>query len=246
MKRILIIGATSAIAIACARRWAAQGSQFFLVARHAERLAQTAADLKMRGATQVEVFEMDATDTPKHALMLEAALSYLHQIDLALVAHGSLFDQKLCEQDLSLTLQTFADNATSTIALLTVLGNQFERQQCGALAVISSVAGDRGRPSNYVYGSAKAAVSSFCEGLRARLFKFGVLVMTVKPGFVDTPMTQGLPLPTFLVATPERVADDILRGLSHKKAVLYTPGFWQWIMLIVRHIPQFIFQRLHL
>lgn len=246
MKRVLIIGATSAIATACARLWAVQGSEFFLVARNAEKLQQTAADLQGRGARSVTVHEMDATDIAAHPAMLANCVGALRQIDIALIAHGTLPDQKACEQDVNVALQELANNGTSVIALLTLLANQFEAQRCGSLAVISSVAGDRGRPSNYLYGTAKAAVSTFCEGLRARLFKVGVQVTTIKPGFVDTPMTKGLPLPGPLVATPEQVAERIVKGIESKADTLYTPGFWALIMLIIKCIPTLIFKRLNL
>jgi decaprenylphospho-beta-D-erythro-pentofuranosid-2-ulose 2-reductase len=246
MRRILIIGATSAIATACARLWAEQGAEFFLVARNNEKLQQTAADLKARGAKAVTLHIMDATDFAAHSVMLESCLASLQQIDIGLIAHGTLPDQKVCEQHVEVALQEFANNGTSVIALLTRLANQFEAQRCGTLAVISSVAGDRGRPSNYLYGTAKAAVSTFCEGLRARLFKVGVHVITIKPGFVDTPMTQGLPLPAALLAKPEQVAIRILAGIERKTANLYTPGFWALIMLVIRSIPQPIFKRLNL
>lgn len=246
MKRVLIIGATSAIATACARLWAEQGSEFFLVARNTEKLQQTAADLQARGAKAVAVHCMDATDLTAHPGMLESCLAAMQQIDVALIAHGTLPDQRACERDVTMAMQEFANNGTSVIALLTLLANQFESQRCGTLAVISSVAGDRGRPSNYLYGTAKAAVSTFCEGLRARLFKVGVHVVTIKPGFVDTPMTQGLPLPAALVAKPEQVAQRIIAGIERKASTLYAPGFWTLIMLIIRSIPQPVFKRLNL
>lgn len=246
MKKVLIVGATSAIANACARLWAEQGAEFFLVARNDEKLEQTAADLKGRGAKAVTLHNMDATDFAAHPAMLEACLSALQQIDIALIAHGTLPDQKACEQDVAVALQELANNGTSVIALLTQLANQLETQRCGTLAVISSVAGDRGRPSNYLYGTAKAAVSTFCEGLRTRLFKVGVHVITIKPGFVDTPMTKGLPLPAALVAKPEQVAKRIVQGIERKASILYAPGFWALIMLIIRSIPQPIFKRLNL
>jgi decaprenylphospho-beta-D-erythro-pentofuranosid-2-ulose 2-reductase len=246
MKRVLIIGATSAIATACARLWAAQGCKFFLVARNLEKMEQTAADLTSLGANAVNLHLMDATDTTAHPAMLEHCLSTLGQIDIALIAHGTLPDQKACEQDANVALKEFTNNGTSVIALLTLLANQFEIQRCGSLAVISSVAGDRGRPSNYLYGSAKAAVSTFCEGLRARLFKVGVHVTTIKPGFVDTPMTQGLPLPGPLVASAEQVAALIVAGIARKANTLYTPRFWAPIMLIIRSIPVTIFKHLNL
>lgn len=246
MKRVLIIGATSAIATACARLWAEQGSDFFLVARDNEKLEQTAADLRARGARAITLHSMDATNFFAHPTMLDNCLSALRQIDIALIAHGTLPNQKACEQDVDVALQEFANNGTSVIALLTLLANQFETQRCGSLAVISSVAGDRGRPSNYLYGAAKAAVSTFCEGLRARLFKVGVHVIDIKPGFVETPMTHGLPLPAVLVAKPEQVARDIVYGIERKVTTLYTPSFWALIMLIIRNIPQPVFKRLNL
>ncbi len=246
MKRILVIGATSAIATACCRLWAEQGHEFFLVARDAEKLQQTAQDLEARGAKSVNSFTMDVLDTPQHALMLQQCISTHRQIDIALVAHGTLPDQAACEQDAELALQEFSINGSSVISLLSLLAEQFTLQRCGSLAVISSVAGDRGRPSNYLYGSAKAAVSAFCEGMHARLFKIGVHVITIKPGFVDTPMTQGLALPKALVVPPEYVAKQIVSAINNKKAVLYTPRFWALIMLIIRSIPNFIFKRLNL
>ena len=246
MKKVLIIGATSAIAGACARLWAEQGAEFFLAARNPERLEQVAADLCVRGAAAVTCHCMDATDIGAHRAMLESCLVALQQIDIALIAHGTLPDQSTCEREVDVALREFASNGTSVIALLTCLANQFEAQRLGTLAVISSVAGDRGRPSNYLYGTAKAAVSTFCEGLRARLFKVGVHVIDIRPGFVDTPMTQGLPLPGPLVAKPEQVAQRIVKGLEAKANTLYAPGFWALIMLIIRCIPQFVFKRLNL
>lgn len=246
MKRVLIIGATSAIATACARRWATEGSEFFLVGRNLEKLQQTATDLEGRGAKSTTLHAMEATDTNAHVAMLESCVSAMRQVDIALIAHGTLPDQQQCEQDPTIALQEFSNNGTSVIALLTLLSNHFETQRCGTLAVISSVAGDRGRPSNYLYGAAKAAVSTFCEGLRARMFKVGVHVITIKPGFVDTPMTQGLKLPKALVAQPDQVAKRITDGIDRKKDVIYAPGFWSLIMLIIRSIPRSVFKRINL
>jgi len=243
MKRVLIIGATSAIASACARAWAEQGCEFFLVARSVEKLEQVKADLAARGAKAVAVYRMDATDFAAHGPMLESCITAMRQIDVALIAHGTLPDQKKCEQDVVVALDELTNNGVSVISLLTVLANQFEVQRCGTLAVISSVAGDRGRPSNYLYGTAKAAVSTFCEGLRARMFKVGVHVITIKPGFVDTPMTQGLALPKLLVADPTQVAKLILKGINKRNNTLYVPGFWRFIMLIIKAVPDFVFKR---
>lgn len=246
MKKVLIIGASSSIATACARQWATQGTEFFLVARNAERLEQNRADLIARGATSVTVYTMDAVDFPAHPAMLESCLAALWQIDVALIAHGTLPDQKACELDVDVALQELANNGTSVIALLTLLANHFEKQHCGTLAVISSVAGDRGRPSNYLYGTAKAAVSTFCEGLRARMFKVGVHVIDIKPGFVDTPMTKGLQLPSLLVSKPEQVGLRIVKGIERKVDVLYAPGFWRFIMFIIKNLPNMVFKRINI
>ena len=246
MKKVLIIGATSSIATECARLWAAEGAEYFLVARSHEKLELSAADLRARGAKNVTLYAMDATQFVAHPLMLTACLEALGLIDVALVAHGTLPDQKACEQDVSNMLEEFTTNGLSVIALLTLLANQFETQRCGKLAVISSVAGDRGRPSNYVYGAAKATVSTFCEGLRARLFKVGVQVLTIKPGFVDTPMTQGLSLPAALLAQPEDVAKKIVRAVERNVDTLYVPGFWKLIMMVIKSIPSAVFKRLNL
>lgn len=243
MKNILIVGATSAIAIACARQWTTQGARFFLVARNGERLQQVAADLSARGAQLAAFYQLDVDCVDQHAEMLDRCHRELGALDIVLVAPGTLPDQAACQADPALAIREFNTNAVSIIALLTPIANTLEAQKRGTLAVISSVAGDRGRPSNYLYGSAKAALSAFCEGLNARLFKAGVHVLTIKPGFVATPMTAGLPLPGPLVATPDQVAHDILRAVEKRKDVLYTRWFWAFIMLIIRCVPRFLFKR---
>lgn len=246
MKRILIIGATSAIATACARIWAKEGAEFFLVGRNIEKLSQVRSDLVVHGATAATIYSLDANDISGHPAMLENCVMTLKQIDIALIAHGTLPDQKSCEKDVNQALQELSNNAISVIALLTLLANQLEAQRYGSLAIISSVAGDRGRPSNYVYGAAKAAVSTFCEGLRARLFKVDVSVTTIKPGFVETPMTKDLKLPSMLIAQPEKVAISIVKAIKNKANTVYTPTFWAFVMLIIKLLPNFIFKRISL
>ena len=242
---IVIIGATSAIAEACARRWAERSAQFFLVARDVVRLEQIKADLTARGATAT-IHVLDANEFTLYDDMVRRAQQVLKQIDIVLIAHGTLSDQKQCEQSAQVALAEIATNGTSAIALLTQFANVLETQRSGTLAVISSGAGERGRPSNYVYGSAKAMVSAFCEGLRARLFKAGVHVLVIKPGFVATPMTAHLNLPAALTATAEAVAEDIDKAIQRRRDVLFTPWFWRWIMLIIRMIPGALFKKLKL
>lgn len=245
MKRILIIGATSAIAAECARLWAAKGAAFMLAGRNADKLAAVADDLRVRGAAQLHTFQLDADDVSRHAALL-AATQQLGDIDIALIAHGVLPDQAACEADPALVVAQFTTNATSQLALLTALATVFEKQQHGALAVITSVAGDRGRPTNYAYGSAKAAVSAFCEGLRARLFKSHVSVTDIRPGFIATPMTAHLQLPSALVAQPADIAPRIVAAIERGTDVVYTPAFWWLILFVVRYLPGFIFKRMKL
>lgn len=245
MQKILIIGATSAIAEASARCWAARGEALFLVGRNALRLEIIAADLRVRGAASVGCFTMDATDTAAHSAMLDAATAVLGGLDVALIAHGTLPDQKACEASAELTLQEIGNNGLSVVALATLLGNRLEEQGHGTLGVISSVAGDRGRQSNYVYGAAKGMVSLFLQGLRNRLAKKGVQVLTIKPGFVDTPMTASFKKGA-LWAQPDDIARGILRAIEQRKDEVYLPGFWRLIMLLIRHIPERLFKRLSL
>ena len=244
-KRILIIGATSAIAEAAARQWAARGDALFLVGRKRQKLDDIAADLKVRGAANAGVFEMDATDAAMHPSMLEAAVTALGGLDVALIAHGTLPDQKACEASVAMTLAEIDNNGLSVVALCTLLGNHFEAQGSGSIAVISSVAGDRGRQSNYVYGAAKGMVTRYLQGLRNRLAKKGVQVLTIKPGFVDTPMTAEFKKGA-LWAQPADVARGILAAIDKGRDEVYLPGFWRLIMLVIRHIPEFVFKKLSL
>ncbi len=245
-QNILIIGATSGIAEALARRYASEHANFFLVARNTSKLEVIATDLIARGATKVQVFAMDANNSNLISQMIETAWKSFGAIDIALIAHGTLPEQSRAETDVSYAIAEFRNNAESVIACLTLLAQSFEKQGKGLIAVIGSVAGDRGRASNYLYGSAKAAIDSYASGLRARLFGAGVHVLTIKPGFVATPMTANLNLPTRLTVTPDHVAQDIQRAIIKRKDVLYTPWFWSLIMLIVRLIPNMIFKRLKL
>ncbi len=245
MQKILIIGATSSIAEATARFWAERGEALFLVGRQAPRLEVIAADLRVRGAASVACFAMDACDRSAHAAMLEAAQAAMGGLDVALIAHGSLPDQKACEASVDLTLREIDNNALSVIALATRLGELFAAQGRGSLAVISSVAGDRGRQSYYVYGAAKGMVSLFLQGLRNRLAKKGVQVLTIKPGFVDTPMTAAFAKGA-LWAKPEAIARGIVKAVDGRRDEVYLPGFWRLIMLLICHIPERLFKKLSL
>jgi decaprenylphospho-beta-D-erythro-pentofuranosid-2-ulose 2-reductase len=245
MQRILIVGATSAIAEATARRFAQRGDALFLAARNAAALSAIAKDLTVRGAAQVETMEFDARTIDRFATLLDAATQRLGGLDAALIAHGTLSDQAACQRSVDLMREEFDVNAISVLALCTLLGNQFEAQGHGVIAVISSVAGDRGRQSNYVYGSAKAAVTAFTSGLRQRLYPKGVRVVTIKPGFVSTPMTAAFKKGA-LWASPAKVATDIVRAMDRGTPVIYTPSFWRPIMWVIRSVPETVFRRLRL
>ncbi len=246
MRRILIVGATSAIAEATARIFAERGDSLYLVGRKANRLESIAADLKVRGSPLVGVEALDANDVAAHEPLLARAEQTLGGLDTVLIAHGTLSDQKACEASVDLTLQELSTNGISAIALLTRVAQRFESRRSGTIAVISSVAGDRGRQSNYVYGSAKALLSAFLSGLRQRLCKSGVAVITIKPGFVDTPMTAALPKGGPLWAQPPQIAAGIARAIDRSTPVVYLPWFWAPIMLIIRSIPEKLFRRISL
>jgi short-subunit dehydrogenase len=245
VKNILVIGATSAIAEATARLWAKKGDRLYLLGRNEERLPAIAKDLKIRGAESVHIALFDVNEFAAHKEAIDGAIKTLGDLDLALIAHGTLSDQKACEKDFCFTLRELNTNAISVISLLTHLANRFEVQQHGTIAVISSVAGDRGRQSNYVYGTAKGAVTVFLQGLRQRLYKSGVHVLTVKPGFVDTPMTKDIKK-GLLWASPEKVANDIIKAIEKKKDVVYTPRFWWGIMSAIRFVPESHFKKITL
>ncbi len=245
MQNILVIGATSAIAQATIRLYAEQNNSFFLVARNEEQLVHLSEDTKLRGAQQVAHKALDLTNLDQHKALIDEIYQVYPTIDTVLIAHGTLPDQQQCQAEVEETLQQININALSTLSLLTLLANRFEQQRSGTIAVISSVAGDRGRQSNYVYGSAKSMVSTFLQGLRNRLFASQVNVLDIKPGFVDTPMTADFDKGP-LWAQPEDIAKSILKAIKNRKATLYTPWFWWGIMTIIRSIPEFIFKKMKL
>lgn len=241
MRGVAVFGATSAIAQAWMRLLAPEGVSFFIVARNPAHLEAVAKDLVTRGATAVYAEIANLDETAGHVALLERAVESLGELDCALIAHGVLGDQAEGEQDFSIAAASLQTNFLSAASLVTWLANYFAHRYRGTIAVISSVAGDRGRKSNYIYGSAKAGLNAFLDGVRNRVDRDGVQVLTIRPGFVATPMTAHLPQGP-LFATPEAVARDIQKAIESRRDVLYTPWFWRWIMAIIRAIPEWKFK----
>jgi decaprenylphospho-beta-D-erythro-pentofuranosid-2-ulose 2-reductase len=242
--RVLVVGATSAIASEAARCWAAAGARLFLTGRHPDRLAAVAEDLRTRGA-EVATAPLDVTDHAAAATVMEAAWSAFGGLDVALIAPGVLPDQAHCQADPAAARAALDVNLVSIVALLTPLANRFEAARGGCIAVIGSVAGDRGRQSNYIYGAAKGGLDRFLEGLRNRLFRAGVAVVTLKPGFVDSPMTAGLRQGPLFVSA-RRAGRAVYRAIEQRRQVAYIPWFWRPIMVVVRALPGAVFNRLRL
>jgi decaprenylphospho-beta-D-erythro-pentofuranosid-2-ulose 2-reductase len=244
-KKILVLGATSGIAEATCRIWASQGASLFLVARNAEKLAAVAQDLKTRGASYVDTAVADLDDTDAHPQLLAHAVNSLTGMDIAYLAHGVLGDQPTAEQDFNTAAHILHTNFMAPVSLLTWLSNYCVQRHSGVLAVISSVAGDRGRKSNYLYGSSKAGLSAFLGGLRNRVDREGVTVLAIKPGPTKTAMTAGMPKSeTF--ADVDSVAESIVKAIDSRRDVLYVPFKWQPIMFVIRNIPERIFKKLNL
>ncbi len=245
MKKIVVIGATSAISEAFCRKYIEEGNSFYLVSRRTKLLEQIKDDLLVRGASRVEILQFDINDTQEHENMLSQANDFLNGIDVVLIAHGSLPNQAKCEKSFEDTYSELMTNAISVISLLTYVANYFEKQRSGLIIVITSVAGDRGRKSNYVYGTAKGALSIFMQGLRNRLSNSGVNVITIKPGLIDTPMTKEF-RKGMLWSSPSVVAQGMINAIENNRSEGYLPRYWYYIMFLIKCIPENIFKRLSL
>ena len=189
-------------------------------------------------------FVMDATDTARIEELLAFARDRGMAIDTVLIAYGTLPNQAQCEASLEFTRRAAEVNGTSVVAWMAAFGQLFEQQGGGTLAVIGSPAGDRGRASNYTYGAAKSMVHTFAQGLRHRLWRQGVRVLLLKPGFVDTPMTRGFDKKGPLWSSAAVVAAGIVKAIDRADGTVYVPGFWRYIMLVIRHLPWFVFRRM--
>jgi short-subunit dehydrogenase len=234
----LILGATSGIAKALAREFARHGLELVLAGRDLDEMQTIAADARVRYGTNSEIVEFDATDFDSHPKFWQNCGT----LDGVVCCFGVMHAQNDAETDWKKSHEMIEVNYSAYVSILNIAANEFEARGRGFIALLSSVAGDRGRRSNYIYGSTKAAVSTYAEGLRARLFASGVSVTTVKPGPVDTAMSFGLDkLP--LLAPPEKVASDIYRGIRRKADVVYTPAPWRFIMAILCLVPSFLWKR---
>jgi short-subunit dehydrogenase len=241
---VAIFGATSDIAFAVARQLAAARSGLVLVGRNKEALEAAATDLRIRGALDAQVVEADLSRTDCLTGVVESAWAALGGLDVALIAYGTLPNQAAAESDTKEAEQALLVNFVSPALLCNALANKFEAHGSGTIAVITSVAGDRGRKSNLIYGAAKGGLQRFLEGLRHRLYAGNVTVLDIRPGFVATKMTAALVARApSLFASPEQVAKDIVKALRTRQTVLYTPWFWRYIMFGIRNVPAPLFHR---
>lgn len=243
---VLIVGATSTIARHVAEELAARGARLHLAARdeaEAERIGQ---DLEVRRGAEVSWGPFEATEYDRHERLLDSATDAMGGLDGLLVAVGMLGDQARAEADARHLRDVIEVNYGAPASLITAAANRFKEKGEGWIAALSSVAGDRGRPSNYAYGSAKAGLTEFLEGLRGRLHESGVPVLTVKPGPTDTKMTFGMDDPPPLMAEPEQVAERIVWAIEEEKDVCYAPPIWRYIMAAIRLIPTSVFKKLDL
>jgi decaprenylphospho-beta-D-erythro-pentofuranosid-2-ulose 2-reductase len=244
-KRILVLGATSGIAEACIRLWAERGESLYLVARDADKLAAVAADARTRGASYVDFAVADLDKTAAHPELLAHAINSLAGLDIAYLALGVLGEQPKAERSFDEADKILHTNFVAPVSLLTWLANYCAQRHSGTLAVLSSVAGDRGRKSNYVYGSSKAGLSAFLAGLRNRVDREGVTVTTIKPGPVKTAMTQSMK-GSEKFADVEKVAATIVKAIDQGQDELYVPGIWRIIMGVIKVIPERVFKKLNL
>ncbi len=237
----LLIGATSDIGCAIARRLVADGWTLQLAARDGTRLERVAEDLQARTGTPVVQLRCDVLDADHGAALIEA-LDPLPQLAICVV--GLLGDQTASERDVAAAAQVMRSNYEGPALLMGALARRFEERGSGTLVGVSSVAGERGRAVNYVYGSAKAGFTAFLSGLRNRCAASGVHVVTVKPGFVRTRMTEAMQLPAFLTATPEEVAVAVARAVRRRRDVVYARRIWRFISLVLCTVPEPLFKRM--
>jgi decaprenylphospho-beta-D-erythro-pentofuranosid-2-ulose 2-reductase len=241
MPTVLILGASSDMAVAIAKKFASAGHSIQLAARKVTRLQPLQSDLSVRYNTTCTLHEFDAEKMDGHEAFFN---SLSPRPDITICVFGYLGEQKVAETDWAECERIIRVNYTGAVSILNIVANAYAAAGAGAIAGISSVAGERGRQSNYFYGSAKAGFTAYLSGMRNRLFHHQVHVLTVQPGFVYTKMTENMPLPKLLTATPENVAESVYAGIVKKKNEIYVKWFWRWIMLVIKSIPEFLFKKL--
>jgi decaprenylphospho-beta-D-erythro-pentofuranosid-2-ulose 2-reductase len=243
MKKIMIFGAASAIATETAINFAKDEAHLFLVDLKMSRLESVRDHINAHHKTKIDLYEANALDFDKHLELINTAIETMNGMDILFISHGTLPDEDVVRKDMLKMVQEFNINCTSLISLASIAANYFEEKKAGTIAAITSVAGDRGRQSNYIYGSAKGGATVFLQGLRNRLSKSGVQVLTIKPGQVDTPMTAHMPKGP-LFAQPSLIGKGIYDAIKNNRDIVYLPGYWRIVMFIIRHIPEFIFKKL--
>lgn len=243
-KVVLVLGATSCVAKAVLRHEYYLEKTLILVARNNLELEKLGLDLRARGAQRVHLISAELADVSKHESVYKEICTLFDELSQCLVFYGALPEQKECESDVLKGVDSIAVNFTSLVSWLQRISNTMVAQGEGLIVAISSVAGDRGRQSNYYYGAAKGGLSLYLQGLRNRLQPEDVHVLTVKPGFIDTPMTDRFEKNGLLWAAPEKVAADIVRAVRLRKDILYTPWFWRYIMFLIKCIPERLFKSL--
>jgi decaprenylphospho-beta-D-erythro-pentofuranosid-2-ulose 2-reductase len=239
-KTVLILGAASDIGTALAEKFASNGYNIQLAARNIDRLNPLLSDLQIRHNISGSLYHFDATDFFKHAAFWES-LQPKPGITVSVI--GYMNDNEKIISSLEETLKTINSNYTGLVSILNIIAEAYARNKEGIIIGISSVAGMRGRQSNYIYGSAKAGFTAYLSGLRNKMYHNNVHVMTVLPGFVYTKMTEKLNLPKLLTAQPNAVANTVFKGIQKKKNIIFVKWFWRWIMLIITSIPESIFKK---
>ncbi len=243
MAQILVLGATSGMADSLSRKFAENGFDLYLAGRDLDELTKTASDIQIRHSVKVAVKEFNALDFESHRRFYNELSP---KPDGVIIAIGYLGDQETAQSNLNESKMILDTNLTGIVSICNVVAEDFEKRQDGFIIGLSSVAGDRGRKSNYIYGCSKAGLTAYLSGLRARLSRVNVPVLTVKPGFVRTRMTAGLDLPEKLVGEPDDVANEIYKAWKNGKHEIYTRWFWRYIMLIIKTIPERIFMKMDL
>jgi decaprenylphospho-beta-D-erythro-pentofuranosid-2-ulose 2-reductase len=243
MASVLILGAASDMAVAIARKFASDKYDVIVAGRDLEFLNTLQSDLSIRYNVKSAAIKFDALDYRSHESFYQ---NLPFKPDVTICVFGYLGDQEKAMKKWDETSKIIATNYTGAVSVLNIVANDYEEKKKGIIVGISSVAGERGRQSNFIYGSAKAAFTAYLSGLRNSLYKSGVHVVTVLPGFVYTKMTAELPLPKMLTATPEEVANVVKKAVVHKKNRVYVKWFWKWIMLIIKLIPEPVFKKMKL